>query len=54
MIPPTIFTIIFPADAIGISCQVIKQGTLPILGNLQYELSQPDLQPKLPDVEVFN
>jgi len=49
MIPPTIFTIIFPLDAmlLGIRCQVIKQRTLPILGNLQYALSQPDLQQKI-------
>jgi hypothetical protein len=56
MIPPTTFTIIFPPDAmlLGIRYQVIKQGTLPIFGNLQYALPLPDLQEKLPDVEVFN
>jgi hypothetical protein len=56
MVPSTTFTIIFPPDAMlhGIRYQVIKQGTLPIFGNLQYALSQPDLQQKVPDVEVFN
>jgi len=56
MIPPTTFTIIFASDAmlLGIRCLVIKQGTLPIFGNLQYALSQQDLQQKLPDVDVFN
>jgi hypothetical protein len=56
MIPPATFIIIFPPDAVllEIRCQIIKQGTIPIFGNLQYALSQPDLQQKLPDVEVFN
>ena len=48
MIPPTTLTIIFPPDAmlLGLRYQVIKKGTLPIFGNLQYALSQPDPQKK--------